>query len=167
MPTGDGYPAIAFDAMQQAGVPHLVERRTGDEAFVLERIARGAGATRWYVLRSRADLSALASRLRPGSSVSFYFDDRFEPTANDEVARAGILGVLAEDGEAVVGTADAKDIEVAVDFISGPAEVDTWLSEHSGERIRFGRFPGRDNDGERAVTLDLPDRDGVVRSHPH
>jgi hypothetical protein len=28
-------------------------------------------------------------------------------------------------------------------------------------------YPGRDNDGESAITLDLPDADGVVRRHPH
>jgi hypothetical protein len=31
----------------------------------------------------------------------------------------------------------------------------------------FGAFPGRDDDGERALTLPLPDADGVVRPHPH
>jgi hypothetical protein len=163
----DEYPTTALDAIEQTGVPHLLERWTGAETLVLERIARGGGATRWYVLRSRADLSTLASQLRPGSCVSFYFDDRFRGSVNDEVARAAILGVATEDGEAVVGNVSAEDIEVAVDFVGTAEDLDAWLSEHSGEAIRFGRFPGRENDGEHAVTFDLPDRDGVVRSHPH
>lgn len=163
----DEWPTIALDAIERTGVPDLLERRAGADIFVLERIARGAGATRWYVLRSRADLSTLATRLRPGSCVSFYFDDRFELRGNDEVARAAIVGIAAEEGEAVVGAVSKQDIEVAVDFVATAEELDAWLAEHPGEAIRFGRFPARDNDGEQAVTLDLPDRDGVVRSHPH
>jgi len=47
------------------------------EAVVVERIARGAGATSWYLLRCSDDLDALAARIRPGSRVSLYFDNRF------------------------------------------------------------------------------------------
>jgi hypothetical protein len=31
----------------------------------------------------------------------------------------------------------------------------------------FGQFPARDNDGDSAITVILPDTDGVVRDHPH
>lgn len=34
-----------------------------------------------------------------------------------------------------------------------------------GTVVFFGPFRSRGNDAERAVTLDLPDRDGVVRAH--
>ena len=34
-------------------------------------------------------------------------------------------------------------------------------------QVLFGAFPNRDNDGTRALTVTLPDLDGVVRSHPH
>ena len=167
MATDGEYPTIALDAIEQTRVPNLVERRAGAETLVLERIARGAGATRWYVLRSRDDLLTLARRLQPGSLVSFYFDDRFERGRNDEVARAAILGIAAEDREAVIGTVSADDIEVAVDFVATPDELDTWTSDHPGEAIRFCRFPGHENVGERVITFALPDRDGVVRPHPY
>jgi hypothetical protein len=35
------------------------------------------------------------------------------------------------------------------------------------EQLYFGPFPARDNDGQSAITLVLPDKDGVVRQHPH
>src|SRR3954454_19051692 len=111
MGSDDTYQAIALDAIERRGVPDLLERRAGAESLVLERIARGGGATRWYVLRGRADLETLASRLRPGSRVSFYFDDRFERRGYNEVARAAILAIAEEDGDAVVGVVGDEDIE--------------------------------------------------------
>jgi hypothetical protein len=92
---------------------------------------------------------------------------RRDAERNNEIARAAILGIAEEDREAVVGVVSEQDIEVAVDFVGIAEELDAWLGEHAGETIRCGRYPARDNDGEQAVTLDLPDRDGVVRSHPH
>jgi hypothetical protein len=45
---------------------------------VLERLARAAGATKWYVLFNPAQVEEIAGGLSPGSSVSFYFDGRLE-----------------------------------------------------------------------------------------
>lgn len=45
-------------------------------AIVLERIACGAGATRWYFCRNEDALRAIETELSPGSVVSFFFDER-------------------------------------------------------------------------------------------
>jgi hypothetical protein len=74
--------------MKATPVPELLLVRHPTGAVVLERIARGAGATRWYSLRDPEKLHALAERLTPGSSLSFYFDDRVRAREYDgEVAR--------------------------------------------------------------------------------
>jgi DNA-binding NarL/FixJ family response regulator len=75
-------------------VADLLARRP--PALVLERIARGGGATRWFLLRKLDDLSRLCDELQPGSSVSVYFDDRFTVGAVDDQARAAISALLPE-----------------------------------------------------------------------
>jgi hypothetical protein len=142
----------------------LSARRT---AVVLERIARGGGATRWYILCEPEELGQLAATLQPGSSVSVYFDDRLKFGAIDEEARASIAAIAERDGSAVIGAVTHGSIEIDVVFPSAPAEVDEFVEEHDAVSFVYGAFPGRDNDGEGAVTLTLPDEDGVVRSHPH
>jgi hypothetical protein len=135
-------------------------------AIVLERIARGGGATDWYVLREPCDIDALAAKLKPGSVVSFYFDDRFTLGELDDEARASLLTIAKRDGSVVIGATRSDDIEIEVDFPSSEGEVDEFITEHPNSTLMFGAFPGRDDDGERAVTLTLPDADGVVRPHP-
>jgi len=66
-------------------VPRLLQARP---AIVLERIARGAGATNWYRCADHAHLAALAAELHPGSLVSFYFDDRITSCRYSSEVRA-------------------------------------------------------------------------------
>jgi hypothetical protein len=136
-------------------------------AIVLERIARGGGATSWYVLREPHDIDALAARLKPGSVVSFYFDDRLTLGQLDDEARASVLAIAERDGSAVIGATGSDEIEIEVDFPSSEREVDEFVTNHPNSTLMFGAFPGRDDDGERALTFTLPDADGVVRPHPH
>ena len=134
---------------------------------MLERIARGGGATNWYVIQTADDLQTLAERLRPGSLVSFYFDDRLVIGPIDREARAAILEIAERDTSAVVGALDERDIQLTVDFPSSGSELDEFVTEHEGATFVFGRFPSSDDDGSSAVTLTLPDADGVARPHPH
>ena len=145
--------------------PELLAKQV--PAIVLERIARGGGAPSWYVLRAADDLDALAARVRPGSCVSFYFDDRFTFGRLDDNARASLLAIAERDGEAVIGAARDDEMEIEVDFPSNRKEVDEFVADHPNATLIYGAFPGRDDDGHHAVTLTLPDSDGVVRSHPH
>lgn len=157
---------IALRAIEATAVPELLGRPNG--AVVLERIARGAGATRWYRLRDFEQLRSLTKRLSPGSSVSFYFDDRVRAQEYGGEVREGILRIAESDGDAVVGTLKADAIELDVEFIAGPSELEEYAESLTpGARVFYGPFPARDNDGEFAVTFDLPDSDGIVRQHPH
>jgi hypothetical protein len=51
---------------------------------------------------------------------------------------------------------DAVDYEDIQEMIAAPLP-----------RLAYGSFPGQDNDGVHAVTLQLPDEDGALRPHPH
>jgi hypothetical protein len=59
-------------------------------------------------------------------------------------------------------------MDIHVDFVSGKNDLSQLISEVSAGTLVFhGEFPARDNDGANAITLTLPDADGVVRAHPH
>jgi hypothetical protein len=159
------YSVLARRAIDSTAVPRLVDQHG---AVVLERLARAAGATRWFFIRRPDQLEALAGRLSPGSSVSFYFDDRIKHTAFDADVAEAILRFAAEDGDAVVGRLSADEIEIEVEIVAGRSDLDDFAeSLVPGQPVFAGRFPARDDDAVRAVTLDLPDRDGIVRPHPH
>ena len=79
-----------------------------------------------------------------------------------------ILGIARRDRDAVVGELSADGMTLQVDFIANQSELEDFTRALApGTRIFYGAFPGRDNDGVNAVTIDLPDTDGVVRQHPH
>jgi hypothetical protein len=59
-------------------------------AVVLERIARGGGATKWYECADESRLPALISRFSPGSVVSFYFDGRIQSDVYSDVLRQSL-----------------------------------------------------------------------------
>jgi hypothetical protein len=162
-PLPPGYSTLARTAIEATPVPRLV---AVGRAIVLERYARGGGATRWYWIRSAADLSQVVELLRPGSAVSFYFDDRIavgDPiTAGDE-----IVAIAARDINAVVA-AHSGQPELRVDFPAGPLDLAEFVDElQPGDTFLYGAYPAADNDGKRAVSVVLPDADGVVRRHPY
>jgi hypothetical protein len=152
-------------------VPRLLTSRS---AIVLERIALAAGATNWYHCTDHARLAALTAYLSPGSVVSFYFDDRITHCRYTPKVHERMLHLmrrqrdLGDSGEIVVGQLATDDLHINVDYPSTPeylTEITQTLGTHSW--IYFGSFPGRDNDGTKAVTLTLPDLDGITRAHPH
>ncbi len=153
-------------------VPRLLKARP---AVVLERIARGAGATNWYRCPDHGHLAALTAELRPGSVVSFYFDDRithcrYTPEVREQMLQLmrSLRDVPGESGEIVVGHLAADGFHITADFPSGPEDLDEFTQTLGTDLwIYFGRYPGRDNDGTNAVTLTLPDLDGITRAHPH
>lgn len=135
---------------------------------VLERLARAAAATKWYVLFNPAQVEEIAGGLSPGSSVSFYFDGRLAiaPYGSD-VARI-VLKIAGGERDAVVGRIVPGSPKVEVQFIANQEELDDFVNHLIPTALlRYGSFPARDNDGDRAITLDMPDADGIVRSHPH
>ncbi len=152
-------------------VPRLLRTR---QAVVLERLARGGGATNWYHCPDQRHLAAITADLHPGSLVSFYFDDRITHsryTANVHSRMLQLMRSLrdaGDSGEIVLGQLAADGLHIHVDYPSGPEYLDNitqTLGSHS--RIYFGPYPAPDNDGINAVTLTLPDLDGITRAHPH
>jgi hypothetical protein len=139
---------------------------TQQAVVVVERIARGGGATRWYVLGRQDDFGTLAARVRPGSRLSLYFDSRFLIGDYDHV-REAIIRIIERDGEAVLGALRPPNIEAETDFPSSAEEADNFVRDHPDATIFVGAFPAAEHDGLNAITFELPDADGVVRQHPH
>ena len=113
---------LALTEIQNRFVPRLLAENAGG-AVVLERIARGAGGTRWYLLPDPGDVGSLADSLSPGSRVSFYFDGRLALRKYDDTVATEILEIVKVDGEAVIATPGAEHIEMEVEFIAGEDEL--------------------------------------------
>lgn len=138
------------------------------QIVVLERLARGAGTARWFFVTSLVTLERVFDRLRGGSSVSFYFSRHLHVGADDEDSRQKMFEEVTQYGEIVLGypSQDVPELEMAI--ISGPSELTEYLMLHpEGSLAVWGRWPPRQNDGADAITIDLVDADGVLRSHPH
>jgi hypothetical protein len=136
------------------------------DAVILERIARGGGATNWYYCRGCEQLETVEQELSPGSVVSFYFDGRLRKTLDLSEVGAAIEKILAVAIDAVVGTLHDDGVHIAATTIGSVEELAEFASERS-KTLFYGEFPARDNDGVQAVTVTLPDNDGIVRPHPH
>jgi Enolase C-terminal domain-like len=93
-----GFADIARAAIRASVVEKLLGSRP---AVVLERIARGGGATRWYWLTTVDDLQGLCDKLSPGSVISFYFDERIKYTPLDDEVTVRILDIAAATGDAL------------------------------------------------------------------
>jgi hypothetical protein len=146
----------------------LNERLASSRAVVLERKARAAGQTRWFYCADQDHLDAVESELSPGSAVSFYFDQRIKSEVYSPQINVAMNELLVRYGEVLVGVISKNEIEIAVEVITGQGELLELTSAFNlGARVFYGVFPARDNDGVNAISVVLPDRDGVVRPHPH
>lgn len=145
----------------------IAERLKSHSAVVLERIACGAGATRWYYCEDKIALQSLEARLSPGSAVSFYFDDRIRGGSYSPEVKETMFTLYAERREPLIGSLRKDGVEIDMVFID-PSDLAEYEPQfQSSPLVFYGEFPGWDNDGITCVTLTLPDADGVVRSHPH
>ena len=139
-----------------------------NDVVILERIARGGGATRWYYCSHLVVLEKVVAQLAPGSVVSFYFDRRINSALYSKELEIELRTIVADTGELLIGRLAEDQSHIEMEVLTGfqeLAEFAAWIDPAS--RVFYGSFPGRDNDGTRFVTLVLPDLDGVVRSHPH
>ena len=159
------FDAVVHATLAATAIPELLQARP---AVVLERIARGGGATNWYHCKDAADLAVVESMLRPGSVVSFYFDDRMRWTNSRDEVEADAQHFDLEHGDCVVGAIAEDGVRIDATIACSRedlAEVITDLGPRA--QLMYGRFPGPDNDGAHAVTVQIPDADGVTRPHPH
>jgi hypothetical protein len=82
--------------------------------------------------------------------------------------RADIEKILIETGDVTVGVLQIDAVRINAELIVSTTEL-AELAENLSPAIElfYGAFPARDNDGIRAITVTLPDLDGVIRAHPH
>ena len=100
--------------------------------------------------------------------MSFYFDDRIQSGLYSAEIKLNAETIIAETGEVIIGVLDEDGLHIDVEIITGPNELTEFASTTSfTSHVFYGVFPARDNDGVRAVTVTLPDTDGIVRAHPH
>jgi len=146
--------------------------RTSD-VLILERWARGAGQTSWFLLRSPEDARIVREALRPGSAVTAYFQPSLPVSGalDDTLEQAVVALVRSVDypREGVVALVERDDSpELDPEFIDAAEDdVHAWAQENRGRRAWAGLYPGRVDDGIAGLTAIVPDADGIVRGHPH
>lgn len=157
--------SICLAAMAVTSLAKLLAR---GPAIVLERVAFGGGATNWYYCTHEAQLPILAARFTPGSVVSFYFDGRIRDAISMDEVRSIADRSIRETGDAVVGVLAPDGLTIDAQIVAGPNDLDDFASGLGVNcRLFSGAFPGRENDGVQAITITMPDADGIVRPHPH
>jgi hypothetical protein len=135
-------------------------------ALVLERVARGGGATRWFFCPTVAVIDEVVGRLRPGSRVGFFFGAglRREPFS-DEI-EAAMWDLVAKTGEVVFGRSQPHDPELEVCLLDSVYFSEAVSGVPAGEVVFFGVFPVIAHDGVTCVAFTPPEVDGVARPQP-
>jgi hypothetical protein len=61
-----------------------------------------------------------------------------------------------------------NEVQIEMTIVHNSAELERDFDGFTSLRqVFYGVFPPMDNDGKDAVTVTLPDLDGVVRDHPY
>src|SRR5262245_31465813 len=90
----------------------------------LERVAYGAGATNWYTARNRAELEKIVHALRPGSLVSFYFDNRIPRGPYTGKVRNELIDIIERDGDALIGWLEPDGVHISMAVVVGAEDLD-------------------------------------------
>ena len=78
------------------------------------------------------------------------------------------MKLLQTQRDVVAGVLDPRGLQFEVESLSGDEEVREYLDKvPPRSTLMYGAYPGRDNDGLQAITITIPDWDGVIRNHPH
>ena len=133
--------------------------------LALERVARGAGSTRWWVLREMPDFDAVSAEFRPGSRVHLLpFGEDVRLVAVAEGIAEDVREFSRSHDDWFIGTLGRDGREVELQWLARD-ELDAALAELSpGELLMYGTFPATDGPG--SITFTPPDADGVVRPQP-
>lgn len=160
----DGYGQIVREAV--ATTP-MRQKLVSSSAIVLERLARGGGATNWYFCRDEQSLMWLEACVQPGSELRVRFDSLVRKLPPNADSLAFIRRVVAAGGETVVGYLCEDGFGIAMESVLGDSELSRlWAEMPRSADLFCGTFPPPET-SDMAVTLVLPDADGVVRRHPH
>jgi hypothetical protein len=142
---------------------HLIN--SSDGCVILERVARGGGATRWFYCRDLDQLEPVLQQLRPGSRVGFFFDDRVRREPLSDQVRVEMFDIAATTGEVLCGRARSSGPELQMDLLDSTEVEEYLVGVKPGEIIYFGVVPAI-GDGPASVSFTPPDGDGVVRPQP-
>ena len=149
------------DLLEEVG--RLLSER--NSALVLERVARGAGSTRWWSCASTDDFLGIYAQLRPGSDVVVYAGEEVHVDDLDQHIEARIWEAAAAQGEVLFGAQRPGTTEFEAFFLD-PNELEAALSRVSrGDRVLWGLQPATET-GPDALAFTPPDDDGVVRPQP-
>lgn len=133
---------------------------------VVERLARGGGASRWFACRSLKEIEQILPEFRSGSRVGFFFDDRIRREPYSETLEQTIWAELADGGDVFLGREMPSNFELDVQHLDLTDCEDTLAHIPSGEIVYLGAFPLFDDDGVSCVVFTPPDSVGVVRPQP-
>jgi hypothetical protein len=144
----------------------------GLAVLLLERWARGAGQTSWYLVADRPAIEEAKAAVRPGSEVLGYQDPDLPVVglAGDPGLWTTAQSLLRETRRPVevVGLAERDGTpELDADFFTDAQadELNEWLEAVRGRRVWLGKYPARP-EGPDALIAVVPDSDGVARAHP-
>jgi hypothetical protein len=142
--------------------------REGRRVLVLERIARAAGQTCWFLIRSEKDVEVVSEAVRPGSTVQLYVDPTvaLEGYASQAMLRSlePVVAVVRPTENDLVALALNDDDPRCEHDCLDPEEIPEWLRECEGRYVALRYYPQVDEaDAEATVA----DEDGGVRGHPH
>jgi hypothetical protein len=132
----------------------LVESR--EDLIVLERVARGGGATRWFFCRSLAEANAVLPDLRPGSRVGFFFDDRIRREPFSDQVESEMFDLTATTGEVLFGRELGEGPELQMDCLAASEISEALAAVRSGETVYYGVFPVVEDDGVTCIAFVPP-----------
>jgi hypothetical protein len=138
-----------------------------DRIVVLERITRGAGATRWYLAKDQDDVSRTFPLLAPGSRVTFYFAGPFRVEPLSETVIGAMFAAVAVTADLVIAAPESDSVALDASEIYGPSELTEYLMQprlSSGDVV-WGPVPRVEEPD--AIRVVLVDGDGRLRPHPH
>jgi hypothetical protein len=136
------------------------------QVVVVERLARGGGATRWFSCGTIEEVEQLLPDLRPGSRVGFFLDDRIRRERYSHTVEEMIWGELADVGEVFVGRVRPSSLELDVQLLDLADCAEALAGIPIGEVVYVGTFPAFEDDGQSCLVFTPPDTDGVVRRKP-
>lgn len=121
-----------LDDLLQGGQPHLL----------LEKVARGGGMTRWWVVGTVADAEHVYREIRPGSRVLVVpVGDEVRLGRVGSGLAAELVGLAEATTEVVLGTAYGDSFEYDVTLLD-PSEVEEATAELPLEcRVLYGSWP--------------------------
>lgn len=134
----------------------------GQPHVVLERLPRGGGGTRWWVIRSGEEFRRVYAELRPGGRVHLV-------ALGDDLRLGSVGTMLAEEvdsltagaNEVVIGTGLLNSLEFDVQLLDSAEAAEALGRMAKSSVVLHGVWPRTER-----IKFTPPDEDGEVRPQP-